>query len=105
MTALKAIPTPPATSASNRRRRRSPLGSPWTPFLFLAPAACFILLFQAIPLVQQIYMSFTATSLLNPTKGEWVGFDNYAWIATDPEFHRTLMTTLVYVVFCVAGSV
>lgn len=65
----------------------------------------FILLFQAIPLLQQIYMSFTKTTLLNPTRSEWVGLDNYAWIVTDPDFQRTLLVTLVYVVICVVGSV
>lgn len=87
------------------RRRKSPLGSRWTPYVFLAPAAVFILLFQAIPLLQQVYMSFTRTTLLNPTRSEWVGLENYERIFTDPEFHRTLMTTLVYVVICVIGSV
>lgn len=107
MTAVQAPPSaPPADRPLRpRARRRSPLGSPWTPFLFLAPAAVFIVLFQAIPLLQQIYMSFTRTTLLNPTRSEWVGLDNYAWIVNDPEFRRTLVTTLVYVVVCVVGAV
>jgi multiple sugar transport system permease protein len=107
MTAVQAPPSAAPTDHPQRprSRRRSPLGSPWTPFLFLAPAAVFILLFQAIPLLQQIYMSFTRTTLLNPTRSEWVGLDNYAWIVDDPEFRRTLLTTLVYVVVCVVGSV
>jgi multiple sugar transport system permease protein len=80
---------------ASQRRKRSPLGSKWTPYVFLGPAAVFILLFQAVPLVQQIYMSFTRTTLLNPTRSEF----------SDPEFHRTLVTTLVYTVVCVVGSV
>lgn len=107
MTAVQAPPSAPPADRPlrSRARRRSPLGSPWTPFLFLAPAAVFILLFQAIPLLQQIFMSFTRTTLLNPTRSEWVGLDNYAWIVNDPEFRRTLVTTLVYVVVCVVGAV
>lgn len=73
--------------------------------MFLAPAAVFVLLFQAIPLLQQVYMSFTRTTLLNPTRSEWIGLENYERIFGDPEFHRTLMTTLVYTVVCVIGSV
>ena len=107
---MTAVQAPPSAAPADhpprpRSRRRSPLGSRWTPFLFLAPSAVFILLFQAIPLLQQIYMSFTRTTLLNPTRSEWVGLDNYAWIVNDPEFRRTLVTTLVYVVVCVVGSV
>lgn len=87
------------------RPRRSPLGSRWTPYLFLAPAALFILIFQAIPLAQEVYLSFTRTTLLNPTRSTWVGLDNYVRIFTDASFHRTLLTTLVYVVACVVGAV
>ena len=108
MTAVQSPPTPPVDRNHDRRgprRRRSPLGSRWTPFLFLGPAMVFILLFQAVPLGQQIYLSFTETSLLNPARNEWVGLDNYAWILSDPEFQRTLLTTLVYVLICVVGSV
>lgn len=107
MTAVQAPPEArgQGTMAARPRRKRSPLGSRWTPFLFLAPAVVFILVFQAIPLLQQIYMSFTKTTLLNPTRSEWVGLDNYAWIVGDPEFQRTLATTFVYVVICVVGSV
>lgn len=100
MTAVSARATTVRAS-----RRRSPLGSRWTPYVFLAPAAVYILLFQAVPLAQQVYMSFTRTTLLNPTKHEWVGLDNYVQIFSDPEFQRTLWTTLVYVVTCVVGAI
>jgi multiple sugar transport system permease protein len=81
------------------------LGSRWTPYLFLAPAAAYIALFQGVPLAQEIYLGFTRTSLLNPTQSTWVGLENYADIFSDEEFHRTLLTTLVYVVVCVVGAV
>lgn len=87
-----------------RRRRRSPLGSRWTPYLFLLPAALYIIVFQGIPLLQEIYLSFTRTTLLNPTRSQWLGLDNYTQIFSDPQFHRTLLVTAVYVVACVAGS-
>lgn len=86
-------------------RRRSPLGSKWTPYFFLGPAAVFVLLFQAIPLGQEIFLSFTRTTLLNPTSSEWVGLDNYVRIFSDGGFQRVLMTTAVYVVVCVIGAV
>lgn len=87
------------------RRRRSPLGSRWTPYLFLAPGAIFILIFQAVPLAQEIYLSFTRTSLLNPTRSTWVGLDNYARIFGDDDFRRTLLTTVIYVIACVVFAV
>lgn len=87
------------------RRRSSPHGSRWTPYLFLAPAALFIALFQAVPLAQELYLSFTKTSLLNPTNSTWVGLENYSKIFGDDDFRRTLLTTLIYVVVCVVGAV
>ncbi|MEV1173372.1 sugar ABC transporter permease [Nonomuraea sp. NPDC049784] len=90
---------------SGTRRRGSPLGSKWTPYLFLAPAALFILVFQVVPLAQEIFLSFTRTSLLNPTRSTWVGFDNFTRIFGDEDFRRTLLITLVYVVVCVVVAV
>lgn len=80
-------------------------GSRWTPYLFLAPAMVYLVVFQAVPLLQELWLSFTRTSLLNPGRNEWVGLDNYAAIFDDPQFLRTLTTTLVYVLVCVVGAV
>lgn len=100
------------TDTTNRRpqtrrrsSRRSPQGSRWTPYIFLAPAIVYLVLFQGIPLAQELYLSFTRTSLLNPNLNEWVGLDNFRRIYADPEFIRTLTTTLIYVVVCVVGAV
>lgn len=94
-----------AITARRRGRRKSPLGSRWTPYLFLLPAAAYIVLFQAIPLVQEAYLSFTRTNLLNPTRSTWIGLDNYVDIFTSSDFQQTLLTTLVYVLVCVIGAV
>ncbi|MCG5449464.1 MULTISPECIES: carbohydrate ABC transporter permease [Micromonospora] len=103
MTVVEQTGAPKTTPSG--RRRPSPLGSKWTPYLFLAPAALFILVFQAVPLIQEVYLSFTRTRLLNPTRSEWVGLDNYNRIFGDPEFHRTLLITCVYVITCVVVAI
>ncbi|MFI6784490.1 carbohydrate ABC transporter permease [Micromonospora sp. NPDC050276] len=105
MTVVEQTGAPKTTPPGQPRRRRSPLGSKWTPYLFLAPAALFILVFQAVPLVQEVYLSFTRTRLLNPTRSEWVGLDNFNRIFGDPEFHRTLLITFVYVITCVVVAI
>lgn len=92
-------------NARASRRRRSPLGSRWTPYVFLLPAAAYIFVFQAIPLLQEVYLSFTRTNLLNPTRSQWVGFDNYARVFGSSDFQQTLSVTAVYVVACVVGAV
>jgi len=87
------------------RFRRSPLGSKWTPYVFLVPAMAYVAIFQLVPLIQEVYLSFTRTNLLNPSHNVWVGFDNYAAVFASESFRQTLLITLVYVVACVVGSV
>lgn len=87
------------------RRKRSPLGSKWTPYFFMAPAALYLLLFQGYPLLQELWLSFTKTSLLNPTDNQWVGIDNYVKIFSSSAFQHTLWITFIYVVICVIGTI
>ncbi|MCL3861611.1 carbohydrate ABC transporter permease [Actinotalea sp. K2] len=94
-----------ATPRSRSQRRKSIQGSRWVPFAFLAPGAVYLLLFQGFPLLEELRMSFTRTSLLNPSVSEWVGLDNYVAIFTSPAFQQTLRTTLVYVIVCVVGAI
>jgi multiple sugar transport system permease protein len=91
--------------AGSRRRTRGRLGNRWTPYLFMAPAALYLVILQGIPLVQEFRLSFSRTSLLNPNDNVWVGFGNFEKIFTSPDFQRTLMTTFIYVVACVVGAV
>ncbi|GAB4106326.1 sugar ABC transporter permease [Micromonospora taraxaci] len=105
MTVLEQTGAPETSRRPRGRRGPSPLGSRWTPYLFLAPAALFIFVFQAVPLAQEVYLSFTRTRLLNPTRSEWVGLENFNRIFGDPDFHRTLLITFVYVVACVVGAI
>ena len=63
-------------------------GSHWTPYLFVAPVAAYLLLFQGYPLVQEFVLSFTSTSLLSPTVHTFVGGQNYVdLIGTDDFLH------------------
>lgn len=87
------------------RHKRSPLGSKWTPYFFMAPAALYLLLFQGYPLLQELWLSFTKTSLLNPTDNQWVGIDNYVKIFSSSAFQHTLWITFIYVVICVIGTI
>ncbi len=92
-------------SALRRGRRRGAVGSRWTPYAFLMVPVVYLTVFQAVPLLQELRLSFTRTSLLNPGNNEWVGLDNFRAIVEDPEFIRTLTTTLIYVIVCVVGAI
>lgn len=93
------------TPQRSNKRRKSPLGSRWTPILFLLPGVIYLLVFQGYALVEEIRLSFTRTSLLRPSDGKWVGLDNYVTLFTSPGFQHTLKITAIYVVICVIGSI
>lgn len=89
---------PPST------RKRS-IQSRWLPVWFLAPGVIYLLLFQGLPLLEELRLSFTRTTLLNPTGGVWVGLENYVGLFTSPEFLSTLRITAIYTVVCVVGAI
>lgn len=82
-----------------RRRGR------FTAYLFVAPAAIYLLVLMAYPLFEGLRLSFTDTNLLNPRGGEYVGTENYSELFSDPAFWRTLRVTLTYTVVSVVGAI
>jgi multiple sugar transport system permease protein len=63
-------------------------------FLFMLPAAAFLLLFLVYPLGLGIWLSFTDTKIGTP--GEFVGLENYEWILGDSKFQTAVFFTLFY---------
>jgi multiple sugar transport system permease protein len=80
-------------------------GSPWTPYFFIAPIVLYLLLFQGYPLVQELMLSFTSTSLLSPQENVFVGLDNYRDLLDTSDFHNTVLITAIYTVACVVLSI
>jgi multiple sugar transport system permease protein len=63
-------------------------------FLFMLPAAAFLLLFLVYPLGLGIWLSFTDAKIGTP--GEFVGFENYEWIVGDSKFQTAVFFTIFY---------
>jgi ABC-type sugar transport system permease subunit len=61
-------------------------GSRWTPYLFVAPVAVYLLVFQGYPLLQELILSFTSTSLLSPSEHAVVGVRNYGDLVGTTDF-------------------
>ena len=80
-------------SAPPRRRRKDDRK---LALLFIAPASVGLLLFLVWPLLTGIYFSFTEYTTLTPP--EWVGFENYRAMLTDPVFWNSLKVTIWYVI-------
>ncbi|MBN8944136.1 MAG: sugar ABC transporter permease [Rhizobiales bacterium] len=80
-------------------------GSRWTPYLFAAPIVLYLLVFQAYPLFEEFLLSFTATPLLTPRDGRFVGLDNYRDLFEIGDFRGALATTAIYTVSCVVLAI
>jgi multiple sugar transport system permease protein len=63
-------------------------------FLFMVPAAAFLLLFLVYPLGLGIWLSFTDSKIGTP--GQFVGLENYEWIIGDAKFQTAVFFTIFY---------
>jgi len=63
-------------------------------FLFMLPAAVFLLAFLVYPLGLGIWLSFTDAKIGRP--GAFVGLENYLWIIGDFKFQTAVFFTLFY---------
>ena len=67
------------------------------PWLLLAPAIAFGVVFYAAPIIVSLYLSFTDWNPLGAPR--WRGIGNYQYLLTaDPLFWRSLLNTLVFAV-------
>ncbi len=69
--------------------------------VFMAPAVVCLLIWFIIPFIQSIYISFFDYSYLKPDVWDFVGFDNYTQMFTDPDFYKALAHTLLFVAIVV----
>lgn len=73
-----------------------------TPWLFLAPALLAFAYFKFGPMLQGVYSSFFDVRVVGAD--EWVGTANFARALGDPELHRAVGHTVLYVAGTVIAS-
>jgi multiple sugar transport system permease protein len=66
----------------------------YLPYLIVLPALV-LTLPVLVPFFQSIYYSMTTYSLTNPVKN-FIWFENYVWLFTDPEFWNSVRVSFVY---------
>lgn len=71
----------------------------YTPWLLLAPAVIWVLVFSLWPFVNTVVLSFTDARPLQPIRP--VGLANYERLLSDEQFRYALITCLIYVAVCV----
>jgi len=72
-----------------------------TAALMSTPALVGLLLFVAVPFLLAVVLSFTNLRLGSPLPLEWVEFEQYRRIFTDPSFGRALLNNLSFTVVVV----
>lgn len=68
-------------------------------FLYILPSFILILTFSVIPILMNVYFSFTKYNVIQPP--EWVGLANYARMLQDHYVVDSLRNTLVYTLITV----
>ncbi len=88
---------------SERRRRQTLIA--WT---FAAPFVVIFAVFMILPIASSIGFSFTdmtARDIQNPFNVNFVGFQQYADVLTDPEFQNAAVVTALFVVVGIPATV
>jgi trehalose/maltose transport system permease protein len=106
----------------SRRSKKSPRGSPAKSYLsqkvaakgvdlydrqrrlawyLIVPAVLVVLLVIGFPLGQVVVYSFMKYKLDGVTPASFVGFENYAFVFSDPDWWRAVWNTLVFTFFSV----
>lgn len=80
------------STTPRRRRKRFDL----TPWLFLAPAIIFFVVYVIVPIGQSITISFLEWDGLG--EKEWVGLQNYRDLLDDEAFYVSLKNNLIWLV-------
>ncbi|MBV8931390.1 MAG: sugar ABC transporter permease, partial [Kutzneria sp.] len=93
-----------ATAATTRAGKRTGPGAArrrerWTAAVFLAPDLLGLLIFLVLPMVLCVVLGFFRVDGLG--RYDFIGFDNYVRMVSDPQFWSSLRVTLVYIVFLV----
>lgn len=68
------------------------------PYVMIAPAMIGILVFTIYPIIKLIQLSLQNTNMLNPSESKFVGLDNYIKVLNRPDFHKSLINTVIYTV-------
>jgi multiple sugar transport system permease protein len=89
-----------ATAARPHRRRHPLLRGPWP---WLIPTLAILAFFRAYPLGSQVWLAMTDMRIGMP-EAAFVGFDNYAFLLSDPRYLSALGFTVLFTTASVFGS-
>lgn len=72
---------------------------------FVSPSVAMMLLLMVFPLVTAVWLGFHFITFRNLNAPQWVGFENYSEVLSDPAFWASLRFTLLYIVIVVPSQI
>jgi multiple sugar transport system permease protein len=87
-----------------RRFRRFLVSDHLAGWTFILPSVVLIGLFGLVPIVWGLVLSFQKAGLISPDR-EWVEFENYARILSDPKARQAAVNTIYYTMLFVPISI
>lgn len=73
--------------------------------LFVGPSVILMILLMILPVVGTVYLSFNLITFRNLLTPEWIGFENYRRVLTDPSFWGSVKFTLIYMLATVPTTI
>ncbi len=65
-------------------------------WFFVTPALVFFAVFSLYPMLNALYNTFFNVKLLSLKKPDFVGFNNYIYILTSPDFWASMKSTVIF---------
>jgi multiple sugar transport system permease protein len=87
------------------RPRPSGRSRRWVGLAFVLPAALYLVVFQLVPVLYGLALSFTEYSPLSRSGPQPVGLTNYGRLLDDPQFGKALLVTGEYVLLVLPFTV
>ena len=93
---VRKQPVPKARSLWQRLRTVTYMGQriEWSAYLFTLPFLIFFLLFQVLPILTGVFVSFTKWGIVG--RPEWIGLENFGRILDDPDVPLVYGNTFRY---------
>ena len=98
---IASIPIFAVPSLQKKKGKTASRAETKAAYVFILPSLIFFILFQAIPIIAVIALTFTKYNLFNTP--QFIGFGNYIKLLTDPRFLQSLSNTFFITILYVAG--
>lgn len=97
------IQTPALTGRLKRSKKepRTTRGDGLTASWMVSPAILLLIVFFLIPVLLAFALAFTNARLISPRPAEFIGFENFTFLFSDPVFWASLRNTLIFGIFVV----